>query len=94
MAAARPVRLDIKVTPRASRAGAEFRDGQTVVRVTAPPVEGAANDAVRETLADALDLPRRAVQIVAGQKGRRKIVEITDIDETELRRRLGNLTAR
>jgi hypothetical protein len=88
------MRLDIKVTPRASRAGVEWRDGQLVVRVTAPPVEGAANEAVRETLAEALDVPRRTVQIVAGQSGRRKIVEISEITDAELQRRLAGVKRR
>ena len=59
-----------------------------VVRVTSPPVEGAANDAVIETLAAALDLPRRAVRIVTGATGRNKTVEISDLDASTVRARL------
>ena len=68
-----------------------MRDGRVVVRVTAPPVERAANEAVVKALADALDIPRRAVGIVHGHKGRNKTVEIAGVDASELRRRMAAL---
>ena len=61
-----------------------------VVRVTSPPVDGAANEAVIETLAAALELPRRSVRIVAGATGRNKTVEISDLDAATVRARLVN----
>lgn len=61
--------------PRASRtAVAGRRDGALVVRVTAPPVEGAANEAVIDAVARALGVPRGAVAIERGARGRRKLL--------------------
>jgi len=83
------VRLEIRVMPRASRAAlAGVRDGRLVVRVSAPPVEGAANDAAVEVLAHALDLPRQAVRIVAGGTSRNKTVAVAGVTETYVRERL------
>jgi len=56
-----------------------------VVRVAAPPVEGAANDALIAFFADALDVPRRAVQIVSGDRGRLKRVAIAGVTAEQIR---------
>jgi len=56
--------------------------------VSAPPVEGAANDAVVELLAASLDLPRRAVSLVSGEHGRLKRVHIVGLGLEEVRVRL------
>jgi hypothetical protein len=88
--AAGAVRIDIRVIPRATRTGIDgVRDGRLVVRVTAPPVDEAANDALVEALAGALDLPRRAVRIVSGAASRNKIVEIASADAAGIAARLG-----
>lgn len=52
------------------------RDGRTVVRLAAPPVEGAANDALVAFLAEHFHVPRKGVRIVAGARRRDKRVEI------------------
>jgi hypothetical protein len=63
------------VIPRAGRTVVGgTRDGALVVRVTAPPVEGAANDAVVRAVADALGVPPRDVAIERGAAGRRKLL--------------------
>jgi uncharacterized protein len=86
----RGVRFDLRVSPRASRTSVDgVRDGRLVVRVTAPPVDGEANDAVIRALAAALNLPRSAVQIVGGASGRNKTVEVLGMQTTEIGRRLG-----
>jgi uncharacterized protein (TIGR00251 family) len=83
------VRIDVKVIPRSRRAGiAGVRDGRLVVRVTAPPVDGAANDATIEALAGALDLPRRALRIVSGASSRHKTIEVTSPDPVKIAARL------
>jgi uncharacterized protein YggU (UPF0235/DUF167 family) len=83
------VRLDVRVTPRASKTlVGGVRDGRLLIRVTAPPVDDAANEAVRRALAHALGLPVRSVRIAAGGTGRNKSVDIEGLDERELRRRL------
>lgn len=76
------VRLAVRLTPRAARNGVDGvvlgGDGRSVmqIRLTAPPVEGAANAALVAFLSDALDLHKKDVVIRSGQKGRLKIVEM------------------
>lgn len=72
-----PRRLEIRVIPRAKRNAVEA-DGQgaITVRVTAPPEDGRANDAVREALADHFRVKRSQVRIIKGVTARRKVVEI------------------
>jgi uncharacterized protein (TIGR00251 family) len=83
------VRVDLRVMPRSSKNTIDgVRDGRLVVRVTAPPVDDAANDAVIAVLAGALDLPKRAVRIVSGLTSRNKTVEIAGLDEASLSRRM------
>lgn len=83
------VRLNVRLTPRASRDAIAGFEGETLrVRVAAPPVEGRANQALTRLLARRLRLPRGAVRIVAGQTSRNKIVTVEGLDAAELRRRL------
>jgi len=80
------VRFDIRVIPRAPRTAVEpARDGRIVVRVTAPPVDDAANDAVIALLAETFHVPRRAVRIVAGLTHRNKRVEVEGVPDSALR---------
>ena len=76
----------MRVIPRARKTEcAGFRDDVLVVRVAAPPVEGAANDALIAFLASALHVPRRAVHIVGGDHGRRKRVAIEGVTIEQIR---------
>jgi uncharacterized protein (TIGR00251 family) len=59
------------------------------IRLTAPPVDGAANAALVRFLADRLALRPTAVSIVAGEKSRRKEVEIQGLDRATVLDRLG-----
>ena len=59
-----------------------------LVAVAAPPVDGAANEAVVETLAAALGVPKRSVEILRGETSRTKLVAVHGLDEAELLRRL------
>jgi len=59
-----------------------------VVRVNAPPVDGAANDAVIAALAEALDVPKRDIRIAAGATSRNKSLEIAGLSREEIARRL------
>ncbi len=75
------IRFAVHVQPRAKRPGIDGTHGDALrVRVQAPPVEGAANAAVVEVLAEALGVPARAVRIAAGQTGRQKLVDVDGID--------------
>ena len=80
------VELTIRVIPRASRT--EFsgvRDDAVLVRVAAPPVDGAANDAVIDLFAAALRVPRRAVRLVRGGSSRRKRIAIDGVTPDQVR---------
>ena len=74
------VLIDVRVVPRAGRSGiAGVRDNAVLVRLNAPPVEGAANAELIEVLAEAFDVPKRAVAIVSGDKSRQKRVRIAGV---------------
>jgi uncharacterized protein (TIGR00251 family) len=74
--------LAIRVTPRASRNEIVevLTDGTIKIRLTAPPVEGKANEALVEFLSEVLKVPPSAIEIVAGATGRDKLVSILDMD--------------
>ena len=85
------VLLSVKLQPRASAneivpahgAGDELR-----IRVTAPPVETAANDALVRLLAERLDCARSAVELVRGHKSRHKVVKLHGFRPEEVLKRL------
>lgn len=86
VATATGVRLAIRVQPRASANEVAGVHGDALrIRLTAPPVEGAANEALVDFLARSLGIGRRAVTIVAGSSSRSKIVELTGITEDRVR---------
>ena len=88
------VRVDLSVTPRASKNSINgVRDGRLVVKVTAPPVDAAANEAVVALMSDVLDVPRRQITIAIGATGRSKTIEITGVTETAIRARLSGILA-
>jgi uncharacterized protein (TIGR00251 family) len=86
---AQGVTLRVRVQPRSSRnALAGEREGALVVRLTAPPVEGRANQALARILADALGIAPSAVQLLRGNSGRDKLVAIAGVDAATARARL------
>jgi uncharacterized protein (TIGR00251 family) len=81
--------LAVRVIPRARKTEmAGTRDGALLVRLAAPPVEGAANDALIAFLADRLGVPRRAVRIVSREHGRQKRVAIAGVTTDQAERLL------
>jgi uncharacterized protein (TIGR00251 family) len=79
-ATATGVAIDVRVIPRAAKPGiAGTRDGALLVRLSAPPVEGAANEELIHVLAKVTGLPKRAITIVAGGRSRSKRVAIDGI---------------
>ena len=81
--------LRVRVQPRASKdALAGERDGALVVRLKAPPVDGAANESLARFLGRTLDVPPSAVRIVTGAAGRSKLVAVAGIDVATARARL------
>jgi uncharacterized protein (TIGR00251 family) len=85
-----PVTLRIRVRPRAAadRIEADSAAREVIVSVTAPAVEGKANRAMLAQLADHLGVSRSSLQIVSGEKSRRKVVRVHGLGEAELWRRL------
>lgn len=81
--------IAVRVVPRSGRSGiAGTRGGALLVRLNAPPVEGAANDELIEVIADTLGLPRRAVTIVSGERSRSKRVRVAGVDADHVASRL------
>lgn len=86
----------MRVRPGSSRirvGGAYGDSGQLVVAVNAPPVDGAANDAVVRAVADALGLRPARVRVVSGQTARSKVLEldVSDADEAAVREAVARL---
>lgn len=83
------VLLAIRLQPRASKnAIGKVLDHELKVWVTAPPVDSAANEALLQLLADALDCPRRAIQLVRGQTSRHKQVLVQGLSLAEVAAKL------
>ena len=81
--------IAVRVIPRAARSAvAGTRGDALLVRLAAPPVEGAANAELVEVLAAALSVPRRAIAIVSGDRSRQKRVRVAGIDVATARLRL------
>ena len=82
---ARGVRFEVRVQPRASRSEiVGEQDGALRVRLAAPPVDGAANDALIELLADLLDVPKRDIRIVTGTTSKRKVIEVDGVTAVQV----------
>jgi uncharacterized protein (TIGR00251 family) len=80
------ITFDVRVIPRARKTECAGSRGDTlVVRVAAPPVEGAANDALVAFFAAALHVPRRAVRIVGGERARQKRIAIDGVTYEQVR---------
>jgi uncharacterized protein (TIGR00251 family) len=83
------VLLPVSIQPRASRnAVVGLRGNALKLALTAPPVEGAANDACLRFLADLLSMSRSRLSIVRGEKSRQKLIRVTDMSIDTLRARL------
>jgi hypothetical protein len=81
--------LAVKLQPRASRSEIlGVQADELRVRVTAPPVDSAANEALTALLAEALGVGRRQVELVRGQTSRHKQVRIRGLTPDEIRTRL------
>ena len=84
------IRLRVRVQPRASRTELAGRHGDALkVRLTAPPVEGAANEALLRFLAERLGVSRSAVRLASGAAARAKVVTVEGVSAEAARTRLG-----
>ncbi|MDA8123328.1 MAG: DUF167 domain-containing protein [Deltaproteobacteria bacterium] len=87
--------LSVHVLPRSSKEEvADFSEGFARIRLTAPPLDNRANEALVLFLSRTLGIPRRQVEFVTGLRGRRKIVRIHGFTEEELSRRLARVSQR
>ena len=81
--------LKLRIVPNAKRDAVAGEYGDAVkVKVVAPAVEGKANEARLEFIAEKLRVHRRDLALVAGEKSRDKLIEIANLDATEARARL------
>ncbi len=84
------VTLAVKVHPRAKKNAITGEVGDVLrLALTAPPVDGKANDACIEFFAKLLNLPRSSVTIAAGQTSRNKVIRISGLTDQQVRDRLG-----
>jgi uncharacterized protein (TIGR00251 family) len=83
------VAFTVRVVPRASRNKiAGIHDGAVRIRLTAPPVEGAANEALISFLSGVLRVPKRDIELVSGQTARSKVVSVSGLSPAEVEARL------
>ena len=84
--------LHVAVVPRAAfDAVGPYVEGTLRVRVTRPPADGEANQALIRLVARALDVAPSTLELVAGLRSRRKRIRVSGLDEGELRRRLESI---
>lgn len=81
--------LSVRIQPRSSKNGVtRMEDGSLKIRLTAPPVDGAANEALVTFLSDTLSISKSQVEIVSGLTGRQKVVRVSGISEADVTRLL------
>ena len=90
------MKLRIQVIPNAKKT--EFRGrreetGEWILRLNAPPVDGKANRAAIEFIAESLGIPRSGVSLNSGEKGRHKIFEIVGLQVSDVERELAKRSA-
>ena len=87
------IAFDIQVNPHASRAEiAGISEGMVKVKVTAPPVEGAANDACIALLSKKLGLKKSQMEISMGAKGRKKTILVREVSRADLEQKMHHLS--
>lgn len=82
--------LQIRVQPRAAKNEISGWKGEALyVRLTAPPVDGAANKAIVEFIAEQLNVKRHQIRLISGDKSRDKTLEVEGLSQDEIFMRLG-----
>ncbi len=80
----------LRVQPRASRTGFVGVMGDAIkLAITAPPVDGKANEAVVKYLSDLFRVPKSGIAIVSGETGRNKLIAIRGMTAEQVRKVLG-----
>jgi uncharacterized protein (TIGR00251 family) len=86
------VQLKVRVMPNAKKnAIGGYRDGELVLRLNAPAIEGRANRAAVDFVAEFFAVPRSAVLLVRGERSRHKIFEIVGLEVSDLERKLAEI---
>ena len=86
---AKGVTFAVKIQPRARKNAITGTVGDAIkLAVTAPPVEGKANQAVIEFFADFFEIPRSSVSIASGETSRNKVIRVSGISAQQVRERL------
>ena len=81
--------LKLRIVPNARRSEVVGVHGDAIkIKVQAPPLDGKANEVLREFLAEQLQIHTRSVEIIGGEKSRDKTVAITDVEPETARQRL------
>ena len=80
--------ISVRVIPRSSKNSLAWEQGRLKVRLTSPPIDGAANEALVALLAEQLALPKRHITIVRGASSRQKTVEITGVTLEDIEQKL------
>ncbi|NOY99877.1 MAG: YggU family protein [Chloroflexi bacterium] len=82
--------LAVRLTPKASRNTivGVMDDGAVKIHLTAPPVDGKANEALIKFLSDVLGVAKSRIDIVAGATGRDKLISILDMDAKMVQQRI------
>jgi len=82
--------LAVRVTPRASKNEIVevLSDGTVKVHLTAPPVEGKANEALVAFLAEVLDVAPSRIEVVAGASGRDKLISVLEMDTATVHKKI------
>jgi uncharacterized protein (TIGR00251 family) len=82
--------LAVRITPRASKNEIVeiLSDGTIKIHLTAPPVEGKANEALIKFLAEVLGVPLTRIEVVAGASGRDKLISVLEMDSATVHRKI------
>jgi uncharacterized protein (TIGR00251 family) len=77
------ITIEVKVEPRSSQKGIAgvMENNVLKVKLTSPPVEGAANEQLIELLAEELKVKKSQIKVIRGQSSKRKVVEISGIGD-------------
>jgi uncharacterized protein (TIGR00251 family) len=86
-----PALLAVRIQPRASKNEIiPMEGGAFKIRLTAPPVDGAANEALVKFLSDVLGIAKSRIMIISGETSREKRIRISGMSEAEVRRLLNS----
>lgn len=87
-----PAELKVRVIPNARKNElGGYREGELVVRLNAPAIEGKANKAAVEFVSQFLGVARSAVRLVRGERSRHKIFQIVGLERSDLERKLAEI---